>query len=247
MKKLLLLLSAFALVMGLSQCRKPNMPVLNIGETQHVVLNASWDNGGAKLVQDVANLKWKVGDSLMVSGGAEGKLYCSFPDGTFEGNIKKISKDKITFTFKSKYYREDFKGQSGELNDAVMLLGESEHIASGKYNVSMTMPHAVLLLNLSAFADASTKPDGVAVEITAAVSETSSETSSETVASVAGVTTDSKNVYVAVKVDETPSTKSYKFSGNGKVASCKWTLKTNAFYTLLDGEDPTGDAIVITP
>ena len=245
MKKLLLLLSAFALVAGLSQCRKPNMPVLNAGETQHVVLNASWDNGGSKLEQVGANLKWKVGDSLMVSGGAEGKLYCSFPDGTFEGNIKKISEDKITFTFKSKYYSEGLKEQSGKLNDAVMLSGESEHIASGKYNVSMTMPHAVLLLNLSALGTAG----GDEVTINANNTE---------VASVVSVKNDetSKALYVAVPAPNSFGTSpedleswKYEFESSVGSAICNgWELETNKFYTSLDdGGHPTGNAIVITP
>ncbi|MCQ2309491.1 MAG: hypothetical protein MJZ78_05890 [Bacteroidales bacterium] len=243
MKKLSLLLSAFALVAGLSQCRKPNMPVLNAGETQYVVLNASWDNGGSKLEQVGAGLKWKEGDKLYVNQGDEsiGTLICKDPDnGIFEGYINETT-GNITFTFHGANYKEDFKEQTGKLNDAVLLKSEElEYRSDGDYGtVLMKMPHAVLKLDLSALGT----EGGTKVTIKIKTEET-------VVASVEGVKNDeaSKALYVAVKVDETPAGKTYKFSGNGKVASrTGWELKANTFYTKNAEGVSTGDAIVITP
>ena len=241
MKKLLLLLSAFALVIGLSQCSKPNLPVINPGGTQHVVLNASWDNGGSKIEQVGAGLKWKEGDKLTVSGGATGELTCTnVANGTFEGEITKGSGEKITFTFQSANYKENFREQTGALNDAVLLKSEElEYKSDGNYGeVSMTMPHEVLMLDLSGFA-ATTKTGETTVTISI---------NGSVKASVANITSDPKAVYVAIPADETPSEKVYTFNANGVVASAPWPLKTNTFYTKKgEGGTPTGESVVIVP
>ena len=236
MKKVSLLLAAFALVIGLSQCKKPNLPVLNIGETQHVVINASWDNGGAKIDQNGTLFKWTIGDKLTVSGGATGELTCTDADNSiFEGTITKNTGAEITFTFGSKTYDETFfLNQTGALNDAVLLKSqELAYSADGNYgNVSMKMPHAVLKLNLSALG----KEGGTEVTIKA---------DGVKVASVAGVTKASTGVYVAVPVEECRNAKRYEFVSIVGGASCNgWELKENTFYTL---KNEDGAAIVIEP
>ncbi|MCQ2309497.1 MAG: hypothetical protein MJZ78_05920, partial [Bacteroidales bacterium] len=223
-----------ALVMGLSQCKKPNLPVLNIGETQHVVLNASWDNGGAKIDQNGTLFKWTIGDKLTVSGGATGELTCTDADnGIFEGTITKTTGAEITFTFGSKTYDETFfLNQTGALNDAVLLKSqELAYSADGNYgNVSMKMPHAVLKLNLSELGTA----EGTDVTIKANGTE---------VASVSNVNKDPKNVYVAVPTEGSQEAKRYEFVSIVGGASCNgWKLEENTFYTLKNGD---GAAIMI--
>ena len=235
MKKVSLLLAAFALVMGLSQCKKPNLPVLNAGETQHVVINASWDNGGAKIDQNGTLFKWTIGDKLTVSGGATGNLTCTdVTEGTFEGDITKTSEEKVIFTFKSAKYKDNYMEQTVALNDAVYLTGEVPYSTLGKCDVPMTMPHAVLKLNLSALGT----PAGTPVTIKVV--------GGDPVASVKNVKNDeaSKALYVAVPAS--PAGKQYEFVSIIGTARCDdvWALKDNTFYTLKNGE---GAAIVITP
>ncbi len=224
--------------MGLSQCKKPNLPVLNAGETQHVVLNASWDNGGSKIDQDGTKFKWTEGDKLYVNKGNEsiGTLKCTdVANGTFEGYIIETT-GKIKFTFKGANYKDDFMGQTGFLNDAVYLeSGELDYKADGNYGtVSMRMPHAVLLLDLSALGT----PAGTPVTIKVV--------GGDPVASVKNVKNDeaSKALYVAVPAS--PAGKQYEFVSIIGTARCDdvWALKDNTFYTLKNGE---GAAIVITP
>ena len=84
MKKVTILLSVFALVMGLSQCRKPSFSALNGGETQHVVLSANNGNDGSKVsvsLGETMDLKWEKGDVITVSGGLEGTLTLVSGDG----------------------------------------------------------------------------------------------------------------------------------------------------------------------
>lgn len=233
MKKLSILSVAFALVAGLSQCSKPNLPVFN-GETQHVVLNASWDNGGSKIDQDGTLFKWTIRDILDVrqNGMSIGTLTCTdVANGTFEGYIMRTT-GKITFTFQGASYRSDFMNQTGVLNDAVYLeSGELDYKANGNYGtVSMTMPHAVLLLDLSELGT------GTTVTITAGGNK---------VASVAGVNKNSTKVYVAVP--ESGAEKTYCFYCDVVTAGVKWSLEKNKFYTQGVTGAPTGDAIRITP
>ena len=215
---------------GLSQCNKPNFPVINAGEKQHVVLNASWDNDGSKLDQDGALLKWTIGDILDVkqNGMSIGTLTCTnTAAGIFEGYIRKTS-GKIRFTFGE----QNFTGQTGALNDAVYLdSGELEYKADGNYGiVSMTMPHAVIKLDLSELGT------GATVTITADGTE---------VASVSEVTKTSTEVYVAAP--ESGTTRTYCFYCDVVTAGVRWNLMGNTFYTAGGAGVPTGEAIKIVP
>ena len=235
-------MAAFALVMGLSQCSKPNLPVLNNGGKQHVVLNASWDNGGSKIDQNGKLFKWTKDDKLDVKQNETsiGTLTCiNAGNGTFEGTIE-ATEGNLTFTFQDENYKSDFMNQTGALNDAVYLTsGEVPYDADGNYNVSMTMPHAVLKLDLSIFGTAA----GTTVNITE---------NGVTIASVAGVKNDdtSKVLYVAVKAPNEASTpvedrisKTYGFDCNVVTnANAVWKLANNTFCTK---DETNGEAIKI--
>ena len=241
MKKVSLLMAAFALVLGFSQCRKPNLPVLN-GETQHVVLNASWDNGGSKIEQDGSLLKWTTGDKLTVSGGATGELSCKNATlGTFEGTITKTTGESITFTFQSEKYKEDLMEQTGALADAVSLKSaELGYDAHGNYGtVSMEMTHAVLKLNLSYFAPSPSKE-----EVTVEIREKAENR--ELNLPIASVTCASDNlgeVYVVIPANENKAT--YEFSdGSDKTVEMSLPkLDGSTFYTA----GGNGGAAVIKP
>ncbi|MCQ2308746.1 MAG: hypothetical protein MJZ78_02045, partial [Bacteroidales bacterium] len=240
MKKVSLLIAAFALVLGFSQCRKPNLPALN-GETQHVVLNASWDNGGSKIEQNGSLLKWTEGDKLTVSGGATGTLSCTdAANGTFEGEITKGSGEDITFTFQSEDYKENFKEQTGALADAVSLKSaELDYKADGNYGtVSMGMPHAVLKLDLSHFAS----PSKADVTVNISVKAEAESKEEDVIASVKCASDKLGEVYVAVPANGSAAT--YTFSGSGKTVEMSWpALYGSTFFTA----GGNGGAAVIKP
>lgn len=227
MKKVSLMIVALALVLGLSQCKKDEKPAAS-GEKQHIVLSASLGDGNSKIAEDgIGGLKWAEGDVINVFKGeqslSEDGLTCTDPEnGIFEGEIATTT-GNITFTFGT----QNFDGQSGLLNDAISLTsGEVEYKADGNYNVRMTMPHAVLKLNVSAL--------GTSGKLT--ISDGTSG-----VASVTNVTTPSE-VFVAVPADGTQ--KNYTIGFGGKTATKVWTLAAT-FYT--KSGSTTGEAIVIEP
>ena len=235
MKKISLLLAALALVLGTSQCSKENEPAQS-GGRQHIVLNASFDDGNSKIADDNnGGLKWSVGDQIDVfqNNGNIGSLECTDAEsGTFEGDIEPDTGDAITFTFGA----QNFDNQTGNLNDAIYLTsGEVAYVEGGNYGtVSMTMPHAVLKLDLSGF--------GTSGGTTVTISDGTNT------ASVAGVTAASTAVYVAVPAEspEEATEKTYMFKGNGLIAKKNWTLAANTFYSAMGPEsNPTGNAFVI--
>ncbi|MDO5342907.1 MAG: hypothetical protein Q4F69_10725 [Bacteroidia bacterium] len=67
MKKLTLIVSALALVLGLSQCKKPNVPIYN-GGIKEITFNASGNGAKGDYQQDGSDLKmqWEAGDQLFV-------------------------------------------------------------------------------------------------------------------------------------------------------------------------------------
>ena len=225
------------------------MPVMN-GGRQHVVLNASWDNGGSKIAEDgIGGLKWTdeegKEDIIIVSQNTTelGSLKCEDAEkGIFEGEILETV-GKITFTFGINSYDspDDFMNQTGDLNKAVYLTATADYDAEGNYNVTMTMPqHAVLKLDLSAIGTES----GTTVTITE---------DGTPVASVTGVKNTSKELYVAVPApneyvapEKELISKAYGFDCDCDViiAGGKWALVKNTFYT--DKTIP-GKAIKIAP
>ena len=227
MKKVSLMIAALTLVLGLLQCKKDEKPAAS-GEKQHVVLSASLGDGNSKIAEDgIGGLKWAEGDVINVFKGeqslSEDGLTCTDPEnGIFEGEIATTT-GNITFTFGT----QNFDGQSGLLNDAISLTsGEVEYKTDGNYNVRMTMPHAVLKLNVSAL--------GTSGKLT--ISDGTSG-----VASVTNVTTPSE-VFVAVPADGTQ--KNYTIGFGGKTATKVWTLAAT-FYT--KSGSTTDEAIVIEP
>lgn len=229
MKKVTLIISALALLLGLSQCNKQNEPLPN-GEKQHIVLNASFDSNGSKIAQDGAGLKWAEGDELTVKQGSNilGSVTCTNPiEGIFEGDITSTT-GNIIFTFGE----ENYMNQTGELNAAMHLTsGDVAYKTDGNYNATMTTENAVLKLDIHAFGTE------VGNMVTISVGD-------EMVASVVGVTATSTAMYVAMPA---ASERTYTFSGNDKSAERKWTLVANVFYTNQGAEGPTGESILIMP
>ena len=245
MKKVTLILSALALVLGLSQCKKQETPAQS-GEKQHIVLTANNGNDGSKVAASFAsaalNLTWEGNETITVSGGASGTLtYKSgvgTPNATFEGDIRKGEGD-VVFTIGSAPEDEDFAGQAGTADACATLINANNHFVgtssyqpSGSYEVQMRLQYAVLKLDVSAL--------GTSGEMTIAAN-------GATVASVTNVaSSEGKAVFVAVPTDETE--KAYTITCNGKAATKTWTLEKNVFYTKAGAEGAgTGEAIVIEP
>lgn len=242
MKKVSLMIAALALVLGLSQCKKQEEPVAN-GQKQHIELTANNGNGGSKVSGSISgadfDLSWQEGDEITVSGGATSdeplKLSsgAGYTSATFRGDITKVSDDDIVFTVGTIDYM--LQGGTAEwIGNNVKLEGKSVFKEDGKYSVDMELPYAVLKLDVSAFAS-NAKDGGVVVTIKSGNTE---------LASVEGITADSKAVYVALPV-VAGSTK-YTLVGNGKIAEKTWELAANTFFTAADEHgQPTGEAFVI--
>ena len=236
------MIAALALVLGISQCKKQEKPVAN-GQKQHIELTANNGNGGSKVSGSISgadfDLSWQEGDVINVSGGATSDEPLELSSGagstsaTFRGDITKVSDDDIVFTVGSIDYMLQ-EGTAKWIEDNVKLEGNSEFKEDGKYSVDMELPYAVLMLDLSAFAS-NAKDGGVVVTIKSGTTE---------LASVKGITADSKAVYVAMPV-VAGSTK-YTLVGNGKKAEKTWELAANTFFTAADEQGhPTGQAFVI--
>ena len=248
MKKVSLMIAALALVLGLSQCKKQEEPVAN-GQKQHIVLTADNGNDGSKVSADFVsanlNLTWDGDEVITVSGGATGTLDKITVDksnpskATFEGDIE-ITDESELFVF-TMGETPNYEGQSGTedgceewIHDNISLTGTDVYNLKGQYSVSMKLPYAVLKLDLSAFAS-DAKDGGVTVTIKSGTTE---------LASVEGITADSKAVYVALPV-VAGSTK-YTLVGNGKIAEKTWELAANTFFTAADEQGhSTGQAFVI--
>ena len=242
MRKVSLMIAALALVLGISQCKKQEKPVAN-GQKQHIELTANNGNGGSKVSGSISgadfDLSWQEGDEITVSGGATSEQPLELSSGagttsaTFGGEITKVSDEDIVFTVGTIDYM--LQGGTAEwIENNVKLEGKSVFKEDGKYSVDMKLPYAVLKLDLSAFAS-NAKDGGVVVTIKSGTTE---------LASVKGITADSKAVYVALPV-VAGSTK-YTLVGNGKIAEKTWELAANTFFTAADEQGhPTGQAFVI--
>lgn len=231
-KETLMIIVALVLMLGFSQCKKTDNPIIN-GKKQHIVLNVSFSDNGSKIVEDgIGGIKWAENDKIIVKQGETllGTLKCKNAiNGIFEGEITQTT-GFITFSFGER----NFMNQTGDLDAAIFLSsGDVLYDVDGKYEVTMTMPHAVLKLDLSAFPD-NAKLAGIVVTISADAKQ---------IASVTNVTTASKAVYVAVPA--VGSERTYTFSGNGKSAEKTWEIAANVFYTKTGSL--TGEAIVIEP
>ena len=239
MKKVTLILSALALVLGLSQCKKQETPAQS-GEKQHIVLTATNGNDGSKVSGAFAsaalNLTWEGTEKIIVSVGATGELVFKKVEGTsatFEGDIRKGEGD-VVFTIGGA--PSSYEGQVGTADGCAAWIKENNHFVGksqwqddGNYNVTMELQYAVLKLDVSAL--------GTSGEMTIAAGAT--------VASVADVTSsEGKAVFVAVPTDETE--KAYTITCGGKTATKTWKLEKNVFYTKAGAEGAgTGEAIVI--
>lgn len=244
MKKVTLILSALALVLGLSQCKKQEEPVAN-GQKQHIVLTADNGNDGSKVSADFVsanlNLTWDGDEVITVSGGATGTLdkitvdQSNLSKATFEGDITKGEGD-VVFTIGSA--PSSYANQTGTADGCAAWINANNHFVgtsqwqdNGNYNVTMELQYAVLKLDVSAL--------GTTGEMTIAAGAT--------VASVTDVaSSEGKAVFVAVPTDETE--KAYTITCGGKTATKTWKLEKNVFYTKAGAEGAgTGDAIVIEP
>ena len=241
MKKVSLMIAALALVLGISQCKKQEKPV-QAGEKQYIELTAGNGNDGSKVGGSFSaatmNLFWEEGDVITVSGGATGTLTLNDGAGTaqghFSGEVTLDSRADLVFTWTKLEGEPDFNNQTGTeewITDNLVLEAKAAYNESGKYNLKMEMPYAVLKLNLSAFGSADGNKVGIKVDGTV-------------VATVAGIKNVAEAVFVAVPAAGIK--KAYTISGNSKGNVKNWTLNPNTFYTADNGSGQgTGHAITI--
>ncbi len=223
MKKVSLILAALALVLGISQCKKQEDPMGKL-VTQKVTFTTSFGDG-SKLNPGEAggslNPKWVVGDKIIVSDGVTtpaSELECKKIEnggtaGVFEGTITCQENANLTFS----YNPIDYLNQDGSLQ--IYLKGTSGYQESGNYVVNMTMPCAILKLDLAELATA----DGADVSVTIGGNE---------VAIVKGVKTSASQVYLLLPLTATePTTTTLTFSNETTIITKPYTLAPNGFYT----------------
>jgi len=152
MKKATLLISALALVFGLSQCKKPSMPVVNGGDVtkQHVELSASYNNGSKVGVEDmldgILKLTWESTDSLFVYDGTgfcgclkfkPGSLSDEGKKAAFEGDLDVHgTPTKMYFYYYGKSITDKIKNEEMSADNVTVNFSEQDGaIPSVKNNI----------------------------------------------------------------------------------------------------------------
>ena len=241
MKKVSLIMGALALVLGLSQCRKPNAPVFNLGDgvVRHVTFTADGDNG-TKGQFDVnafngLDYKWDADATISVYEGTAtaftkkiGELTNPAISGytaTFSGDLE-ISEGatKLRFVHLGSGISENsvsFAEQNGTLDEiAAKVIGvcEVDVNETNTYSGNLALPFAIAKFDVSSFGT-ETGSDVVvknANKTTMTIDEVGNVTfSGNTTVTMKGVNTDTKGFYMMAA----PGNTTLKFSGNGKDAS----------------------------
>jgi len=276
MKKVALLFSALALVLGLSQCKKvrPDMPQYSgpVGDMyiQHVNVNASHGSSNSKVngsqIGNELNLTWEEGDELNVynqtkkgslsplslkgKGGSD--------EGQFEGSITGTDGDNLTFYYKGSsaevifnegavtYAASNFAGQDGSLEGDN---GIFKRLAIMKKDVGFPIGGSTLELSVPyAILKLDLRAFGTATGNEVKIYK---EEETEPIATVFNVKDNSNVMYVALPTDNPSNTKNpdeitYKFVGNDRIAYMSWGIDKNTFYTNASSIGETGEAIIVT-
>ena len=237
MKKVSLILAALALVLGISQCRKQEDPVGGKVVTQKVTFTTSFGDGSKVGVQEASgalNLSWEVGDAITVAdeAGHSKTLTCTKVSnggltGTFTGEIEYES-GNLTFTAGTQppYMNQHFTAIT---KSEIYLKGTSVFVESGNYDVNMTMPYAILKLDLAELATA----EDVVVSVKIGDNE---------VAKVVNVTTDDSQVYLLLPLQASGET-TLTFTNGTKTITKTYNLAPNSFNTA----GVTGDYAPVEP
>ena len=232
MKKLSLIIAALAMVLGITQCKKQENPVGGKLITQEVTFTTSFGDGSKLGVTETGgtlDLSWQVGDEIKVTDNAAtpnvSTLECKSVSengltGTFKGTITCIEGAYLTFTVGSEpdYMNQHFTAIT---KDQIYLVGESDFEQSGNYEVDMTLPYAILKVDLTELATAEAAI--VSVKIGDAV---------EPIANVTDVKTGACQVYLLLPLAATGQT-TLKFTNttSNKTITHTYSLAPNGFYT----------------
>ena len=239
MKKVSLILTALALVLGISQCKKQEDPVGGKVVTQKVTFTTSFGDGSKVGVQEnlgALNLSWKVGDAITVAdeAGHSKTLTCTEVSnggltGTFTGEIE-YGSGNLTFTAGTEpsYMDQHFTAIT---ESEIYLKGTSDFVESGDYDVNMTMPYAILKLDLAELATA----EGVDVSVKIG-------DATEPVAKISSVKTADSQVYLLLPLQASGET-TLTFTNGTKTITKTYNLAPNSFNTA----GGTGDYAPVEP
>lgn len=233
MKKLSLVIAALAMVLGITQCKKQEDPVGGKLITQKVTFTTSFGNGSKLGVDEEGgglDLSWQVGDKITVSDGQtepSSTLECKSVSnngltGTFEGTITCIEGAQLTFAvgtepkYKSQHFTSITKSE-------IYLKGTSEFKQDGDYNVDMTLPYAILKVDLAELAPESGSTN-VSVKI--------GGIDGNEVAKVTDVSAEVHQFYLLLPLTATGQTVlTFTNTTSNKTITHTYTLAPNGFYT----------------
>lgn len=255
------------MVLGMTQCKKPNLPTSDgVIVNQYVTITAGYSDANSngstsKLSMDepignTIKLRWDKGDVINVYqlvNGLEKKVSDKglhmdgepTDDGakaTFKGELKGVdTSKKLIFRVGDKPTKEVFNSQDGSFeyikNNMLCVEGEASYDENANYDVTMGLPYAILKLDLSQFARYKRNLNE-AVEVKVTYYD-----EEDTIATVGGVSQATHEHYIALPTDNAFNAKElepriYTFFGNHNLSDCKWTLQQNTFYTANDSGDP---------
>ena len=231
MKKVSLILTALALVLGISQCKKQENPVSGKIVTQKVTFTTSFGDGsklGVNETSGTLNLTWAAGDKIDVYDDDElsnkvGGFECeSTADegktGTFTGEITCADDAKLKFVFGTEpnYMSQHFTQIT---NGEIYLVGKSDFQESGEYDVNMNLPYAILKVDLT----------GLATETANDISVKIGEAEK---AKITNVTTTNYKVYLLLPLEnEEPAETKLTFSNGTKTIDMTFNIAANCFGT----------------
>lgn len=253
MKKLTLIVSALALVMGFSQCKKDNLTP-NDNRIQ-ITLNANYGGNGSKTTFDPANgtFEWLQGygaevvEYINVGGSQSGYLgqlnnNDNKGTGTFNGSITTPQDGETLYFFylgngdHAGATTLDFSNQSsGTVTDWHIAIGSADYSGTN-YNVTLNMAMAIAYFDLNQFKSSTDAAEtvyihGDAVYATATINYDNGTITGNTKGFI-NVGTANAGKYVALIPSVTTST-TVKFESNTKTGSMTFLrgIKPASYYS----------------
>lgn len=173
MKKFTLIITAFALLLSFSQCKKGDDTPSIDDNLIKITLNANYGNNGGRTTFDPLNgsFAWSTNSTeyIYVSGSVSGRIgylnnSASLGTGTFDGSISTPQNGETLYFFylgnghhyDLETYGLDFSDQSnGTITDHHIAIGSQVYNGQSSFNVELKMAMAIACFDLSDFTSGS--------------------------------------------------------------------------------------------